>query len=99
MKQLSLLIAATLAASSFAASAAGQEPPLRPSGPSEAYVVAGGPPAVKGAGLCTAMLAGGKGGMKFAEDGNPSIEPDGPQDVYRGFGEVGYGDPHCAPDA
>ena len=97
MKSLSLLIAATLAASSFAASATGQEPLLRPSGPSEAYVVAGGPPEVKGAGLCTALLAGGKGGMKFAEEGNPSIEPDGPQDAYRGFGVVGYEDSPCVP--
>ena len=97
MKPLSLLIAATLAASSFAASAAGQEPLLQPSGPSEAYVVAGGPPEVKGAGLCTALQAGGQGGIKFAQDGNPSIEPDGPQDVYRGFGVVGHEDPDCAP--
>ena len=99
MNKLSLLIAATLAASAFAASAGGQEPPLRPSGPSEAYVVAGGPPTVKGAGLCTAMLAGGQGGHKFAEEGNPSIGPAGPQDEYRGFGAVGHGDTQCASDS
>ncbi len=95
MKKLSLFIAAALAVSSFAAGAAGQRAPIQLSDAQMEKIVAGSTPDVTGAGLCTSLMAGGSGGAKFAELGNPSINPGGPQSDYRGFGQVGYANSVC----
>lgn len=90
MKNFSMLIAAALAATSFAAGAA-DKAPIQLTESQMGQVVAGATPDVKGAGLCTSYYAGGKGGEKFAKPGNPShMDNGGPQDLYRGFGWVGH---------
>lgn len=94
MKNFSMLIAAALAATSFAAGAA-DKAPIQLTESQMGQVVAGATPELKGAGLCTAYMAGGKSGTKdgnphFALIGNPSYTGDGPQTEYRGFGKVGH---------
>lgn len=88
MKNFSMLIAAALAATSFAAGAA-DKAPIQLTESQMGQVVAGATPLVKGAGLCTSFYADGNGGKKFAAVGNPSFT-DGPQTEYRGFGKVGH---------
>lgn len=89
MKNFSMLIAAALAATTFAAGAA-DKAPIQLTESQMGQVVAGATPGITGAGLCTSLSAGGNAGTKngnphFAYTGNPSHTP-GPQDLYRGFG-------------
>ncbi len=89
MKNFSMLIAAALAATSFAAGAA-DKAPIQLTDSQMGQVVAGAQPdLIRGAGLCTSLSVGGNGGIMYAEDGNPSHTP-GPQEGYRGFGKVGH---------
>ncbi|MEN9905032.1 MAG: hypothetical protein RLZZ555_1597 [Pseudomonadota bacterium] len=99
MKKFSMLIAAALAAASFAAGAA-DKAPIQLSESQMGQVVAGATPDVTGAGLCTSFLARTNndkfGGNEYAIGGNPSFEGNGgPQMEHRGFGHVGWNPDLC----